>query len=306
MKNSITREAYGNTLVAMAEELDFLVFDADLAKATQTIKFKEKYPHRFFDMGIAEANMMSTAAGVATCGKLVFASTFAMFAAGRAYEQIRNSIAYPNLHVIIGATHAGVLIGEDGASHQAIEDISLMRGMPNMTVLAPCDEISVVACMRTAIKHNGPVYIRFGRNACQSTYENDFDFEIGQGKVVRDGSDLTIIAIGDMVSEAVKACDELEKLGVSVALIDMISIKPLDEKLVIQYAEKTKKIITIEDHSIIGGLGSAVAEVLAENPSAKLRRIGVKDCFGRSGNRADLQEFFNLNAEEIIKTYKKM
>lgn len=301
-----TREAYGAVLAELGEQYDFVVLDADLAQATQTVKFKQKFPRRFFDMGIAEGDMMTTAAGMATCGKTVFASTFAMFAAGRAYEQIRNSIAYPKLHVIIGATHGGVMIGEDGASHQCIEDLSLMRTMPNMTVLVPCDENSVKAAVRAALAHHGPVYLRFGRASAQPVYMEPLEVVIGKGNVRKDGDDVTFIAVGDMVWEALRAAEKLEKEGVSAAVIDMISVKPIDKELIIQYAKKTKKIITIEDHSIIGGLGSAVAEVLAENGEAKMIRIGLPDCFGQSGKRADLQAYYGLNADNILRTYRMM
>lgn len=297
-----TREAYGKALVSLGKEQDFLVLDADLAEATKTMLFKEEFPERFFDMGISEGDMMTTAAGIATTGRRVFASTFAIFAAGRAYEQIRNSIAYPNLPVIIGATHGGVMIGEDGASHQAIEDIALMRVIPNMTVLVPCDEQSMYSAVKAAYNHPGPVYLRAGRGASETVYENAVDFTIGKGRVVADGTDLTIIAIGDMVAEAIKAKEMLS--DISVAVIDMASVKPIDVELVKEYAEKTGKIITAEDHSVIGGLGSAVAEILAEEGTAKLRRVGVKDCFGRSGTRDALQEYYGLTAQGIVDAYK--
>lgn len=300
-----TREAYGRALAEFGHKYDFYVLDADLAKATQTLVFKKEYPERFFDIGISEGDMMTTAAGMATCGKTVFASTFAMFAAGRAYEQVRNSIAYPNLHVIIGATHGGVLIGEDGASHQCVEDISLMRTIPNMTVLVPCDENSVYAAVEAAIQAEGPVYIRMGRGAAEPTYKERFTMEIGKGKVLKDGTDLTIVAIGEMVPEAIKAAEKLEAEGVSTAVLDMVCVKPLDTELIKTYAEKTGKIITIEDHSIIGGIGSAVSEVVAECQSAKVKRVGMKDCFGRSGTRRALQEYFHLNARAIVDTYKE-
>ena len=302
-----TREAYGQALADLGKKYEFVVLDADLAKATQTIKFKNVYPERFFDMGISEGDMMTTAAGMATCGKKVFASTFAMFAAGRAYEQIRNSIAYPKLPVVIGATHGGVMIGEDGASHQCVEDISLMRTMPNMTVVVPCDEKTVFAAVEAAMNYDGPVYLRFGRASCPPVYtENEVPFEIGKGNVLADGTDATIIAIGDMVHEAMKAKDILASEGVSVAVIDMHTVKPLDVELVKQYAVKTGKIVTAEDHSIIGGLGSAVAEVLAETGNATMRRIGLKDCYGKSGKRDALQEYFGLTAEKIVEAVKSL
>lgn len=294
-----TREAYGEALAKLGQTRDFLVLDADLAKATQTVRFQKKFPERFFDMGIAEGDMMTTAAGMATTGKTVFASTFAMFASGRAYEQVRNSIAYPNLHVIIGATHGGVLIGEDGASHQCIEDISLMRTMPNMTVVVPCDAASVFEAVKAALDWEGPVYLRFGRASCPPVYGEKAPFTLGRGNVLRDGSDVTIIAIGDMVYEALGACEILRQQGISAAVIDMHTVKPIDRELILEYAGKTGKIVTAEDHNIIGGLGSAVAEVLAEENCARLRRVGIPDTFGRSGKRADLQQYFGLTAEHI-------
>ena len=298
-----TREAYGKALATLGDKYDFFVLDADLAKATQTAVFKAKYPQRFFDMGISEGDMMSTAAGMATCGKTVFASTFAMFAAGRAYEQIRNSIAYPHLHVIIGATHGGVMIGEDGASHQCIEDISLMRTIPNMTVLVPCDEKSVFAAVEAAIQQDGPVYLRMGRTSSPPVYTQSVDFTIGKGNVLADGKDVAVFAVGDMVYEALEARKQLAQHGVDAAVIDMHTVKPLDKALVSHYAEKCGVLITAEDHNIIGGLGSAVAEVLSESTPAKLIRVGVKDCFGHSGKREDLQKYFGLNAQGIVDAY---
>jgi transketolase len=258
-------------------------------------------------MGISECDMMSTAAGIATTGECVFASTFAMFAAGRAYEQIRNSIAYPGLNVKIGATHGGILIGEDGASHQCIEDISLMRTIPNMTVLVPCDEYSVFEAVKAALKINGPVYLRFGRTSAPPVYTKEqVHLEVGKGNVIRDGNDVTIMAIGDMVYEAVIAAKLLEDQNISAAVIDMASIKPIDGELILQYGEKTGRIITAEDHNIIGGLGSAVAEVLAESSNAKLRRVGVKDEFGCSGKSSDLQKQFGLNAKGILEAVSEL
>lgn len=298
-----TREAYGRALKEYGKKYDFYVLDADLAKATQTVTFKKEFPERFFDMGISEGDMMSTAAGMATCGKTVFASSFAMFAAGRAYEQIRNSIAYPNLHVIIGATHGGVLIGEDGASHQCIEDISLMRTLPNMSVAVPCDEESVYSVVEASIKRDGPVYIRMGRGAVPKVYKEKVKFEFGKGIVLKDGKDVAIMAIGDLVYEALIAAECMKEKGIDAAVIDMASIKPIDRELIIRYAEKTGKIITAEDHSVIGGLGTAVSEILAETGLGKVVKVGIHDCFGRSGTREALQKYFGLNAEEIVKAY---
>ncbi|MFI3208796.1 MAG: transketolase family protein [Eubacteriales bacterium] len=300
-----TREAYGQALATLGETNEFMVLDADLSKATQTVAFAKKFPERFFNIGIAEGDMMTTAAGMATTGKTVFASTFAMFAAGRAYEQIRNSIAYTGLNVKIGATHGGILIGEDGASHQCIEDISLMRTIPNMTVIVPCDESSVYEAVKASIEYDGPVYLRFGRMSSEPVYTKETaKFEIGKGNVLKDGTDVTIIAIGDLVAEALKAAQELEEQGVSAAVIDMASVKPIDKALVLEYAEKTGKIITAEDHNIIGGLGSAVAEILAEESDAKLRRVGARDEFGGSGPRAVLMEAYKLNTIGILEAYQ--
>jgi len=302
-----TREAYGAALEKLGDTYDFVVLDADLSKATQTVRFSQKYPSRFFNMGISEGDMMSTAAGMATCGKTVFASTFAIFAAGRAYEQIRNSIAYPGLNVKIGATHGGVLIGEDGASHQCIEDISLMRTLPGMTIVVPCDEISTFQAVEQAIQMNGPVYLRFGRFASETVYQQPGDFKIGKGNVLRDGTDTAIFAIGDLVCEALKAADMLAAEGVSAAVIDMHTIKPLDSELVRFYAEKTKLLITAEDHSIIGGLGGAVAEALAGGGSgARLKMVGIQDTFGCSGSKAQLAQKFGLTAQAICGAYKSI
>ncbi len=301
-----TREAYGKALATLGKDNDFLVLDADLAKATQSILFQKEFPERFFNMGISEGDMMTTAAGIAACGTKVFASTFAMFAAGRAFEQIRNSICYPNLPVVVAGTHGGVLIGEDGASHQAIEDVSLMRTIPNMTVLVPCDEYSVNKLMGQLVDYKSPAYIRAGRNACPDIYNGDEEITIGKGNVLKDGNDLTIIAMGDMVFEALEAANVLETEGKSVAVIDMHTVKPLDTELVISYAKTTGKIVTAEDHNIIGGLGSAVAEILAETGDAKLRRVGVKDTFGKSGTKPELQQYYGLNAEMIVKAAKEL
>ncbi len=299
-----TREAYGAALATLGETNDFLVLDADLSKVTQTIAFSKKYPERFFNIGIAEGDMMTTAAGMATTGKTVFASTFAMFAAGRAYEQIRNSIAYTNLNVKIGATHGGILIGEDGASHQCIEDIALMRAIPNMTIMVPCDEFTVFEAVKAAIEFDGPVYLRFGRASAAPVYTKETaTFTIGKGNVLKDGTDVTIIAIGDLVLAAMEAAETLAAQGVSAAVIDMASVKPIDKELVLEYAKKTGKIITAEDHNVIGGLGGAVAEILAEEPIAKLRRVGAQDEFGGSGTRAALAEFYKLNATGILEAY---
>lgn len=302
-----TREAYGEALARLGDTYDFVVLDADLSKATQTVRFAQKFPARFFNMGISEGDMMSTAAGMASCGKTVFASTFAMFAAGRAYEQIRNSIAYPGLNVKIGATHGGVLIGEDGASHQCVEDISLMRTLPGMTVVAPCDEISAFQAVEQAIGIKGPVYLRFGRFASDPMYRQPGGFQIGKGNVLRDGENAVIFAIGDLVCEALRAADLLAGDGVSAAVIDMHTVKPLDSELVWRYVAKTGRIITAEDHSVIGGLGSSVAEVIAAaGIGARLKTIGIQDTFGCSGSKAQLALKFGLTAQAICGAYKNM
>lgn len=295
-----TREAYGNALAKLSEKYDFWVMDADLSKATKTDVFAKAHPERFLDMGIAECNMMSTAAGIAACGETVFASSFAVFSAGRAFEQIRNSIAYTCLNVKIGATHGGVLIGEDGGSHQAIEDISLMRTLPNMTVVVPCDEVSTYALVEQALQLEGPVYLRFGRFTAEDIYqEGKTVFSIGKGIVLRDGADVTLVATGEMVSASLHAAELLSAKGIKAAVIDMHTIKPLDRDLILEYGRRTGRIVTAEDHSIIGGLGSAVAEVIAENGCARLRRVGLQDTFGRSGKPADLKKFFHLMPEDI-------
>ncbi len=301
-----TREAYGLALAEFGGQYDFYVLDADLAKATQTIKFKEKYPERFLDMGIAESNMMNFAAGMSACGTPVFASTFAAFAAGRAYDQIRNGIAYPNCNVKIGATHGGVLIGADGGSHQCIEDISLMRTIPNMTVLSPCDTEETFACVRAALEWEGPVYLRFGRLGTPDIYEKGaLKFEIGKGQVVLDGGDAAIIAVGDMVFKSLEAAGRLRAAGIHAAVIDMASIKPIDADLVCTYARKTGCVVTAEDHNVMGGLGGAVAEVLAGACPTPMEFVGVKDQFGRSGAPQELAMLYGLTVEAIEEAVKK-
>ena len=296
-----TREAYGQALVDLADRYDFVVLDADLSKATQTTLFAKAHPDRFFNMGIAEGNMMTVAAGMAACGETVFASSFAVFAAGRAFEQVRNSVAYTRLNVKVAATHGGVLIGQDGGSHQAVEDLSLMRTLPNMTVIAPCDAVSAKKAVEAALGIDGPVYLRFGRFAPGADVytEDNAPFTVGKGNVLREGSDVAIFAIGDLVCMALQAAEELDKQGIRATVVDMHTIKPLDRELVLRLAEKTGHVVTAEDHSVIGGLGSAVAEVLSERPVASLRRVGLNDCFGVTGSRAELAEHFGLTPGHI-------
>lgn len=298
-----TRESYGDALVELgAKYEDLIVLDADLAKATKTEKFMKAYPERFFDCGIAEANMMGVAAGLATTGKLVFASTFAMFAAGRAFEIVRNSIGYPHLNVKIGATHAGISVGEDGASHQCNEDIALMRSIPGMTVINPADDIEAKAAVAAALEHNGPVYMRFGRLATPVfNDESTYKFELGKGIQLKDGKDIAIIATGLMVNEALIAAKELEEKGISARVINIHTIKPIDRDIIIKAAKDTNLILTVEEHSVIGGLGSAVADVVTEEYPTRVVKIGVNDTFGMSGPAADLLKKFGLSAENIVK-----
>ncbi len=294
-----TRDSYGKALVEFSEEHDLYVLDADLAAATKTGIFKKACPERFIECGIAEANMMGVAAGLAATGKTVFASTFAMFAAGRAYEQIRNSIGYPHLNVKIGATHAGISVGEDGATHQCNEDIALMRTIPGMVVLNPADPVEARLCVKAAIEHNGPVYLRFGRMAVDSIFDENYSFEIGKGVVLKDGKDVAIIATGLMVARAMEAAELLKAEGIDAAVINMACIKPLDNELVLRYAKQCKAIVTTEEHSIIGGFGSAVCEVVSEQGNCPVVRHGVEDQFGKSGPALQLLDLFELNAEGI-------
>lgn len=294
-----TRESYGKALVEFAEEYDLYVMDADLAAATKTGVFKKVYPDRFIECGIAEGNMMGVAAGMAASGKTVFASTFAMFAAGRAYEQVRNSIGYPHLNVKIGATHAGISVGEDGATHQCNEDIALMRTIPGMVVLNPADPVEARLCVKAAIEHKGPVYLRFGRMAVDTIFDEKYQFEIGKGVVLKDGKDVAIIATGLMVARALEAAELLKNEGIDAAVINMASIKPLDNDLVRKYAAQCRAIVTTEEHSIIGGLGSAVCELICEQGNCPVVRHGVEDRFGKSGPAPALLDLFELNAEGI-------
>ena len=304
MESIATREAYGKTLVELVENKDIVVLDADLAGATKTAMFKKACPERFFDMGIAEGDMMGTAAGLAVSGKIPFASTFAIFAAGRGFEQIRNSICYPNINVKIAATHAGVTVGEDGGSHQAIEDISLMRSLPNMVVLNPADAVEARQMVLAAAEYVGPMYLRFGRAATPVIHDESYKFELGKGEVVKEGKDVSIIATGIMVAKALEAAETLKADGIDAEVINISTIKPLDNELVLASAKKTGKVVTAEEHSIIGGLGSAVCELLAEEYPVKVTRIGVKDCFGQSGSPAALLEHYGLTAADIVKACK--
>ena len=307
MKKIATREAYGKALATLgAENENVVVLDADLSKSTKTADFKKACPDRFINMGIAEGNMMTVAAGLASCGKIPFASTFAIFATGRAFEQIRNSICYPKLNVKICATHAGITVGEDGASHQSIEDISLMRTLPNMTVINPSDAIETEAAIKAVMDYNGPCYIRLGRSGVSVINDNeDYSFQIGKGCVLREGKDATIIATGIMVEAALEAYNILAEEGIRVRVINIHTIKPIDEELIIKAARETKLIVTAEEHSIIGGLGSAVAEVVTSNSPATVLRVGIKDVFGESGKPAELLKAYGLTAEDIVKTVKK-
>ncbi|MDE5755166.1 MAG: transketolase family protein [Oscillospiraceae bacterium] len=308
VKKKATRESYGEALTELAETYpNLVVLDADLAAATKTGIFKKAYPERFFDCGIAEENMMGVAAGLAASGMIPFASTFAMFAAGRAYEIVRNSIGYPHLNVKIGATHAGISVGEDGATHQCNEDIALMRTIPGMTVIVPCDDVEAKAAVAAAVQYQGPVYMRFGRLAVPVLNDPaEYKFQWGKGVTLRDGEDLTIVATGLMVAEAVQAADSLREQGISARVINIHTIKPLDEEIILKAAQETGKILTVEEHSIIGGLGSAVAECVSGSCPVPVVRIGVNDEFGYSGPAVDLLKEFGLSAENIINTAKKM
>ena len=306
VKKIATRDSYGNALKELgAEHEDLIVFDADLAGATKTGVFKKAFPNRHFDCGIAEADMIVAAAGASTMGLVPFASSFAMFAAGRGFEQIRNSIGYPHLNVKIGATHGGISVGEDGASHQCCEDFALMRSIPGMVVMCPSDDVEARAAVRAAYEHQGPVYLRFGRLAVPVIHDEDsFSFAIGKGEVLRDGTDVAILATGLMVAEAVEAAQTLAEAGISACVVNLCTIKPLDEELVLRVAQKCGKVITCEEHNIIGGLGEAVCALLSEKCPTPVRRIGVNDEFGHSGRAAALLKQFGLSAEHIVEVAK--
>ena len=310
VKKIATRESYGNALAELGKlHEEVVVLDADLAAATRTGVFQKEFPDRHIDCGIAESNMMGVAAGIAATGKVPFASTFAMFAAGRAFEQVRNSIGYPKLNVKIGATHAGISVGEDGATHQCNEDIALMRTIPGMVVINPSDDVEAKAAVKAAYEHVGPVYLRFGRLAVPVINDNeDYKFELGKAITLREGTDVTIIASGLTVSESLAAAEKLAADGISAGVINIHTIKPLDEEAIIKAAEKTGKIVTVEEHSVIGGLGSAVCDVVAEKAPAKVMKIGINDVFGESGPAVQLIQKYGLDAESIyekVKTFVK-
>ena len=300
-----TREAYGNALAEFGADERVVVLDADLSVATKTANFKKVYPERFFNSGIAEGNMVSVAAGLATCGKIPFASSFAMFTAGRAFEQIRNAVGYPHLNVKIGATHAGISVGEDGATHQCLEDMGVMRTIPGMVILNPADAAEARLAVKAAIDYEGPVYLRFGRLAVPVIFDEDYKFEIGKGVELKEGTDVTIIGTGLMVNEALKAYELLAAEGISARVINMATIKPIDRDIIIKAAKETGAIVTAEEHNIIGGLGSAVAEVLCETVPVPLLRIGTKDVFGRSGKPDVLMAMYEMTAEDIVKKAKE-
>lgn len=299
-----TRQSYGEALLELGKENEkVVVFDADLSTATKTNLFAKEFSNRFFDMGIAEQNMISTAAGMATCGKIPYASTFAVFAAGRAYDQIRNSVCYPKLNVKICATHAGITVGEDGATHQMIEDISLMRTLPNMTVISTSDDIQTKWAVKEISKINGPVYLRLSRLATPIIYDENQEFEIGKAVQIGEGTDATIFATGVTVSEALKAQEMLKQDGVNIRVVDIHTIKPIDKDMIVKCAKETKKLISVEDHNVIGGLGSAISEVLTQEYPAKLIKLGINDTFGKSGKATELMKYFGITADNIVSLF---
>lgn len=306
-KKIATRQSYGEALENLGEKnKDVVVFDADLSGATKTSIFAKQFPERFFDMGIAEQDMMSTAAGMSTFGKIPYVSTFAVFAAGRAYDQIRNSICYPKLNVKICATHAGITVGEDGATHQMLEDLGMMRGLPNMTVLCTSDDTQTKWAVEEISKINGPVYLRLCRLGTPVIYDETQKFEIGKAVQIGEGTDATIFATGVTVAESLKAKEELAKEGINVRVVDVHTIKPIDEETIIKCAKETKKLITVEDHNVIGGLGTAISDVLTQNYPTKLTKIGINDTFGKSGKAEELMEYYGLTAGNIIKKVKEI
>lgn len=301
-----TREAYGEALRELGgQNENIVVLDADLSGSTKTAMFKKEYPTRFFNAGIAEQNMIGTAAGLAAAGKTAFASTFAVFATGRAFEQIRNSVCYPKLNVKIAATHAGLTVGEDGATHQAIEDVAIMRALPNMTVLVPADAAEAKAVVRFAAEYNGPVYIRLGRSGVPDVFDESYEFKFGKAVTIKEGTDVTLIGMGIMTAAAIEAAEMLAEEGISATVLNMPTIKPIDEEAIVAASNATGAIVTCEEHNIIGGLGSAVAEVLAEKAPARLVRVGVKDTFGESGKPADLLKKYGLTAADIVAAAKQ-
>lgn len=307
MTKVATRDAYGKALAKIgAENKDIVVLDADLSKSTKTVNFAKEFPERFFNIGIAEQNLIGTAAGLAAAGKIPFASTFAVFATGRAFEQIRNTVCYPKLNVKIAASHAGLTVGEDGGSHQAIEDIAIMRSLPNMTVLVPADGIETEAVVKAAVDYKGPVYIRLGRPNVPVIMPENYEFKIGKAVRLKEGKDITIIATGIMVSMALEAAEVLAGEGIDVRVVNMASIKPIDTEEVIKAAKETGAIVTAEEHNIIGGLGSAVAEVIVENHPVPMARVGVKDVFGESGTPNDLLEKYELTSKALVQEVKKL
>ncbi|PYG87933.1 transketolase subunit B [Ruminiclostridium sufflavum DSM 19573] len=305
-KNISTREAYGKALADFGQEYkDMVVLDADVSKCTMTVYFAEKYPNRFFNVGISEADMVTTAAGLATCGKIPFVSAFAVFAAGRAFDQVRNSVAYPKLNVKIGATHAGITIGEDGGTHQSIEDIALMRAVPNMAILSPADAVETRAAVKAALEYYGPVYIRLGRPAQAAIFnEEDYSFELGKGAVIKEGNDAAIFSTGVMTAKAIEAAEVLKAEGINARVVNIHTIKPIDRDIIIKAAKETKGIVTVEDHNVIGGLGSAISEVLAQEHPAKMKMVGIEDQFGVSGTSDQLMEIFGLSVENIVNKVK--
>ena len=307
VKKIATRESYGNALKELAEEFpNLVVLDADLAAATKTSVFRKAYPDRHIDCGIAESNMMGVAAGLSLVGKIPFVSSFAMFAAGRAFEQVRNSVGYPHLNVKIGATHAGITVGEDGATHQCNEDIALMRTIPGMVVMCPADDVEAKAAVRAALEHEGPVYIRFGRAAVPGINDRpDYAFAIGKGSILREGSDVTIVATGICVDSALGAAGLLEAEGISAEVVSICTIKPLDEDIVINSAKKTGRVVTVEEHSVIGGLGSAVCDALSASHPTRVKKLGMQDVFGESGSAAALVQKYGLDAEGVYRSVKE-